>query len=357
MSELERRLASEVEAASPTDPPAYGEVLTRRRRRRQRRRALLTSAAAVVLVAGVLGSMAALRTHEPGGASPAIDPTPTATEGPPPGDIADVPPEWDDRQAPPVVLQLDGREVPLEPWTSCYTAPASADGTASGTCSDGFAQPPFENVGERSTVPFSFPLKGWEFEATFSPSGEGECERTFTVPVERTGTYTFAIPSAGPPGDYAVDVFGNGPEGDVITTLAWTTTESGHVPEPSGYLGLVSDDDGYVTYGLEMSVQDLATTPRRASLRVVVTAADGASRVYGPMPPDRGCYGAGQVVFTEEQGSTEPFVLGPAPFTYRAELTLDGTQYVGTAIWPRDENDQPPYTDLTFDPPLPAYGG
>ncbi|MCD4525853.1 hypothetical protein [Nocardioides sp. cx-173] len=356
MSELDRRLASEVEAASPTNLPAYGEVLTRRRRRRQRRRALLTSAAAVVLVAGVVGGTAALRTDEPDGARPAIDPTPT--EPPSPGGIADVPPEWDDRQAPPVVLQLDGREVRLEPWTSCYTAPAGPDGTAQGMCSDGFAQPPFEDVGERSTVPFAFPLKGWEFEATFSPSGEAECERTFTVPVERTGTYTFAIPSAGPPGDYEVEVFGRGPEGDVITTFAWATTERGHVPEPSGYLGLVSDDDeGYIAYGLEMSVRDLPTTPRRASLRVVVTAADGASRVYGPMSPDRGCYGGGQVVFTEEQGSTKPFDLGPAPFTYRAELTLDGTQYVGTAVWPRDENDQPPYTDLTFDPPLPVYGG
>ena len=44
--------------------------------------------------------------------------------------------------------------------------------------------------------------------------------------------------------------------------------------------------------------------------------------------------------------------------TYRAELVLDGTTYVGTGVWPRDERaDEAPYTDLEFDPPLPAYEG
>ena len=39
-------------------------------------------------------------------------------------------------------------------------------------------------------------------------------------------------------------------------------------------------------------------------------------------------------------------------------MTLDGTTYVGTAVWPRDEKpDEAPYTTLTFDPPLPAYTG
>lgn len=350
-------LSSAVTRAVPADLPPYAEVLARRDRRRTRRRAVLASAGVVVLVAAVLGGTAAL-----GGDDPTVLPsadrsstpptTPSGTSDP----VADVPPEWNGTSAPPVVLQLDGREVWLRPWTSCFSGPPDDSGISQVQCSDGIPQPPFEDAGDRESVTFSFPIKGWRFEATFHASGGGDCARTFTVPVRKTGDYTFEIPSAGPAGAYDVNVFGRGPGGDVITTFAWTTSAAGEIPEPSGYLGLVSNqDDGYVAYGLEMSVMDLASTPRQASLTVTVTAANGAARSYGPLAPDRGCFGAGQVVFTQQQGSTEPFELGPAPFTYRAEVTLDGTTYVGTAVWPRDENNEPPYTDLTFDPPLPVF--
>lgn len=110
------------------------------------------------------------------------------------------------------------------------------------------------------------------------------------MPVRKTGDYTFLVPAAGPGGSYDVDVFGRGPQGDVITTFAWTTTEAGMIPAPEAAVAFLTDlDDDVVSYGME--------------------------------------------------------------------LTLDGTTYVGTAAWPRDENDQPPYTDLTFSPPLPAFTG
>lgn len=339
-------LSSAVQRAVPTDLPPYAAVLARRDRRRTRRRAVVASAGAAALVAAILGGSAMLGGDDPTALPPAdrsSSPPPSSPSGP-----ADEAPEWDGEGAPPILLLLGDHEVPLEPWGYCY-------GNA---CVDGVAQPPFADVGERDVVEFSFPLAGWEFTAGFKPSGRGDCARTFTVPVRRTGDHTFEVPLAGPAGSYEVEVFGRGPGGDVVATFAWSTNEAGYLPEPSGYLGLVSDqDDGYVAYGLEMSVMDLASTPRRASLTVTVTAANGATRNYGPMAPDSGCYGDGQLVFTQEQGSTKPFTLGPAPFTYRAEVTLDGTTYVGTGVWPRDENDQPPYTDLTFTPPLPAYTG
>ena len=72
-----------------------------------------------------------------------------------------------------------------------------------------------------------------------------------------------------------------------------------------------------------------------------------------------GCFNAGEVHFTgpDAQGRAAA-ALGPAPFTYAVELTLDGKTYTGHGVWPRDERtDEAPYVDLTFEPPLPAYTG
>lgn len=211
MSDFERHLADQVNATTPDNPPPYAGVLALRDRRRTRRRAVWASVSAATLVVAVIGGAAALQPDPPHSETRVADPsTSEAVEPTSPTQIPDVPPDWDEKGAPPIVLQLDGREVPLLPWTSCY-----ANG-----CFDGFPQPPFEDVGERSSVPFSFPLKGWSFEATFSPAGGGACERRITAPVEKAGDYTFLVPPAGLPGEYDVDVFGRGPGGDVITVTA-----------------------------------------------------------------------------------------------------------------------------------------
>ena len=263
---------------------------------------------------------------------------------------SDVAPAWDEKGAPPVFLHLDGKQVALAPWTSCY----------GNMCSDGFPQPPFTDAGDRGAVPFSFPLKGWEFEATFSAPGQRECERRFPAPVEKTGEHTFAVSPAGPAGADEVDLFGQGPGGDVITTFTWTTAEAGPLPAPSGFAGIVADHDGqFDSYGVEIGLAGLAGTARDGSATVTVTAANGGSTTIGPLPQGKGCAGDGTVSFTgSEAVGKRAAALGPAPFDYRVEVTLDGTTYVGTAAWPRDEKpDEAPYTTLTFDPPLPAYSG
>lgn len=350
MSDLERHLASEVEAASPDHTPAYADVLARRDRRRTRRRAVLASAGAAVLVAAVLGGTAALGGDDDPTSlppadtttSPPTEPTPTESET-----IPDVAPEWDGEGAPPVVLQLDGREIRLEPWGYCY-------GSA---CVDGMAQPPFEDAGTRDTVPFSFPLKGWSFTAALTLSGGGDCARTFSAPVRQTGDHTFVVRPAGPAGSYDVQVFGEGPEGDVTATFAWTTGKDGQIAESSAMVAFVADHDGELdTYGMELSVGGLAKTPAEASATLVVFSRDGSYQSIGPVQPERPCR-QGSLFFREDRNLPEVSGLGDPPFHYRVELVLDGTTYVGTAVWPRDENEEPPYTDLTFSPPLPAYTG
>jgi hypothetical protein len=350
MTDFENELTAHVDGLTPPVLPPYDDVVARRARRRTRRRAVVGVVGSAAVVAAIIVGASSLRpdgnAEEPPVTAPDSSPTsPVIDEI-----IRDVAPEWDEQGAPPIVLHLDGRQVALEPWTSCY----------GNMCSDGMPVPPFEDAGDRDVVSFAFPLEDWTFEATFTPSAEGDCERAITVPVEKMGDFIFSIPAAGPPGAYDVNVFGRGPGGDVVTTFAWATSVSGVAPEPSGYVGLVSDDgDRTIAYPLELGLKDLATTPRSATATVTVTAANGAVKEYGPFTPEKGCSGEGQVFFREGgNGGGAAFDLGPAPYDYRVEVTLDGTTYVGSAVWPRDEDpEQAPYTTLTFDPPLPAYTG
>jgi len=105
-------------------------------------------------------------------------------------------------------------------------------------------------------------------------------------------------------------------------------------------------------------VQDLAFQPQEADVEVTATAVNGRSMILDAELEHHGkCYAEGSLFFRGQEGpALQVAQLGPAPFTYEVLLTLDGTQYVGTAVWPRDEKkDEAPNTVLTFDPPLPAY--
>lgn len=178
--------------------------------------------------------------------------------------------------------------------------------------------------------------------------------------VEKTGDYTFLVPPAGLPGEYDVDVFGRGPGGDVITTFAWATSAAGFLPEPDGYLGIVSGTGGDLhAYPPELGLNDLAETPRKASAVITVTAANGKSLTMPALAPEPGCYSAGQLFFrgTDSLGS-QVLDLGPKPYRYSVEVTLDGATYTGTGVFPDDETKgSEPYVDLDWEPPLPAYTG
>jgi hypothetical protein len=260
--------------------------------------------------------------------------------------------EWDgDGYAPPITLDLDGRRVDLDPWTACY----------GNGCYDGAARPPYEDVGTRDAVPFSFPEPDWTFEATFRSGEYDACPRVVTVPVRRTSDHTFEIAPAGPAGTWLVDVFGRGPDGgDVITTFTWTTTTAGTLPEAAtGSAGVLADlDPGLTSYGVEIYVQDLAERPQRASATVEVTSSEGRSVTLAP-GWDKDCYARGSLTFTapdtEGLRATE---LGAGPFAYDVALTLDGTTYHGVGTWPDDETeDIAPHVPLTWSPELPVYRG
>lgn len=365
--DLTRRLTRHVDDATPTTVPPFADVLERAARRRRERRAVLAagSLAAVVVTAVAIGSWVG----SPEGPSPAAPDgaaSDAAPSDPAPHDPApterdrDLPTyEWSNDPSP-VVLLLPGGDVELDPWTSCWSGPPDADGTAAGMCADGAPGDPstMEHL-DGAGVDFWFGMPGWEFDATFRELGR-DCPRSSTVTAEPTGDHTFHLDPAGPAGRYQVDLFGRGKQGDVITSLVWTTPTDGPVEEPEGTMALVSDDgDDLMAYQLEVSVQDLGFQPDRATVDVTATAANGESMSLDAALEDGRCYEQGSLFFTGAQAQAAAASrLGPAPYTYRVVLTLDGDEYVGTAVWPRDETrDQAPYTRLTFVPPLPAYRG
>ena len=359
--ELPHRLSELVDASTPDTLPPFAHVTQRRNGRRARRRGIAASAAAVVLVAGTVAATSMLT-----GSQDAEDPSPVAptvasssasgpTATPNGATLPDEPPEWDDANPPPVVLHLDDRKERLAPWTSCYLSP---EGQAS--CRDGMPTPPFVDVGSRNSVPFAFPLQEWTFQASFTPLADSRCERSITVDAIKTGRYTFEVPLAGPPGEYQVDLFGRGPEGDVITTFSWATRERGTIPPPTGYLGVVGGDkEELVFYWPELGLQDIADLSERPSAVVTVTAANGESLTMPRLLADPSCFSEGHVWFRgPESASAGVGDLGPPPYHYTVDLVLDGTRYKGTGLWPRDEQfGNEPYVTLQFSPPLPGYSG
>lgn len=253
---------------------------------------------------------------------------------------------------PPVfhVLAEGGEQLEVPAWTFCMP----------GLCADGGPsdQPP--RIGSPDAVEFGFDLSGWAFhDVTFRERGT-DCPRHLTVSAERTGPRTFRITPAGPAGDWDVDIFGRGPDGDAITTIRWQTTVDGTLPAAASGTAsvLAQSDEALESYGVEVAVQDLATHPQQATATVTVTSAAGASTTINTRPR-LDCYSAGSISFgAPARAGQEALRLGDGPFEYRVDLVLDGTPYTGRATWPDDEiEDNAPNVALTWTPSLPTYAG
>lgn len=353
MNDFEDRLRRHVDALTPEGAAPYREVLSRRDGRRRRRRALATGGTALVAIAVVV-----LGTRSPGQDDHRPDSTEPATSSPAPTERPEPTYVWSNRPAP-VVLRLADRDLELDPTSYCWSGPPDRKNRSRGRCSDGWPQmEDLVRVGSPGSVDFWFGVEGWDFDATFTELGGG-CRRQHTVPVERTGDQTFRIDPVGAAGRYRVNLVGRGHEGDVIADFLWTTPADGPTDEPSAHVALIGGNREELTsYGLEIGVEDLAFQPREAEAEVTVTAANGRSMsLDAELVEHDGCYAEGSLSFrgVEDQAG-QAARLGPSPFTYRVDLTLDGERHVGTAVWPRDElPDLAPNTALSFDPPLPAY--
>jgi hypothetical protein len=261
---------------------------------------------------------------------------------------------------PPVTLHLPDGDLDLPVVSSCWMV-----GDA-GTCRDGVLPDQFVDVGSPSGLEFSFPVADWTFQADFSPedslSPDGDrCWRSRTAVLEPDPDGTFHLDPMGPAASYAVNLFGNGPQGDWSSTFLWTTTQAGQEPPATATASIVWAPHGKVEgdHGFALSVAGLGTTPRTASASITATAANGRSTTFDAREPRLGCPGSGTVDWSDPkaQRSQQVAALGPAPFTYDVTLVLDGIEHQATATWPDDHvedpfNDDPAPVPLLFDPPL-----
>lgn len=365
--DLDRLLSDHVDTAARANRLGWGDVLRRRQRRRALRTAVGAGAATVVVVCAVGLALGTGPAGNDGSdvTAPMVTGT-TATDtasaspgpGPGPGPALPPVPRVEPGEQPPEPLVLTGEE-----WTPVDVASTCWQHEESGFCADGFTTPPYVTATPGTEAIFAFPLQGWSFTASAQPLASpkrdlGPCTRFFDATVTASGS-AFQASVEGPAGRYLVHLFGQGPQGSVSSSFAWTTTTTRPSPPAEGYLALLTDIDGELSsYGVEVSVRGLDRGYPDARATATVTAADGSSQTYGPYGQrDRNSCDDGSVFISSPHDEPWPTpVLGPGPYTYRVKLVLGEQTHTGTAVWPRDERpDEAPNTDLVFDPPLPNY--
>lgn len=123
----------------------------------------------------------------------------------------------------PLVLALPAGDITLQPWTTCWSGPSSS------VCRDGAPAAPadLERVDADGPVQFWFGRPGWAFSAEFvrvvpdrATMELGEPTASGVVADLDAQNFTLTAPNLDP-GDYRVDVFGRGPEGDYATSFVW----------------------------------------------------------------------------------------------------------------------------------------
>ena len=262
----------------------------------------------------------------------ATSPVETTTSGPVGGD-----------SPPPFRIRYDDKELVLAPYTWCYE----------NACVDGV---PIDvpSVGSPTEVRVFVPVEGLTLDATATDAGE-ECGRQQQMRVTRDGEW-FVLHPAGTAGDYKVDLFAHG-GGDMAAQFRWTTSVDGPQPEPEAVMSVIADHDGRPdSYGVELSLSNLATTPTEALARITVTAANGRSLTFDAQRSGSSCWPVGSVFYNgpDKEGRAAA-ALGDFPFRYDVDVTIDGVTHHATAQYPADEiKDNEPNVRLQFSPPLPA---
>ena len=144
--------------------------------------------------------------------------------------------------------------------------------------------------------------------------------------------------------------------GDGFYTFRWHTTTAGPVPDPVATTSIIADHDGQMdSYGVEMNVSYLASTPATASATVVVTAANGASHEIALTNTPPPCWAGAAILRGDQKEGLAAAALGDPPFRYDVTLRLDGAEYRATAKWPQDVDPEcSPCVPLQFSPELPG---
>ena len=292
----------------------------------------------ILLAAGVMSVVSLTACADPIGPSSGGSATPT-TSSPGTG-------EEHESDAPPPVTVLSGdRSTDLIAWTYCF----------GNICADGSppADPP--DLGSPEEVAVEFPLSGWSFTASFVPAGK-RCGRVQQVPLAEIADGRFMIRPVGHADTYDVTLFGRG-NGDLFVTFRWTTPTDGPLPKPEARLAVLAGHDGQIdSYGIELEVSNLESTPQEAEATITVRAETGEEITFDATRSKSRCWPEGTVYWDgPDQRGLDAAALGEGPFTYEVDLVLDGARHVATASWPTDEIvGNEPSVALEFTPELAA---
>ncbi|MBI4261823.1 MAG: hypothetical protein HY658_14815, partial [Actinobacteria bacterium] len=210
-------------------------------------------------------------------ADPSPSPTTSASSEPTDGPLPDSPP--------PVTVRFFDRSLELFPYTYCYRT-----GCVAGAPGD------LPDIGAPEHVTVEFPLDSWSFTAFFRPAGD-ECGRVQSTPLTETyWSRSFVLEPAGYSDTYDVTLFGEAEEGgDLFVAFRWTTPTDGPLPESRAYLALLSNDDPVTSYGVELHVSNLASTPSSKRAIITVRASNGREITFEAKEADRDCLPEGTV--------------------------------------------------------------
>lgn len=252
----------------------------------------------------------------------------------------------DEKKPPPFTLHYGNKKLDIKPYGYCY-------GT---TCADGIPRKPLASVGSPQSVVIELGLKDWTIEANFRASGEpcGQSQST-TLKPDKDGLYH--LTPLGHAGAYDVQLFGRGEGGDVAGSFRWKTPADGPLTAPSAIMALIADQGGKPeSYGLELGLTNLAVSPKTASAKIKVTAANGRSLEFTPPVAGHSCAAGGNVSFALPAVKAKAAAaIGGFPFVYDVTVSLDGTKYRATATYPSDQIEgNEPNVALRFSPALPA---
>jgi hypothetical protein len=247
-------------------------------------------------------------------------------------------------QPPPFTVRYDAHELVLRPHTYCY-----ANG-----CVDGYAEHP-PTVGSPASVAVYVPVEGFGLQAFFTDESRRCGGRVQEADVQDLGEGWYRLTPQGPAGHYRVGLFAQG-GGDMAADFLWDTPTDGPLAVPRATMAVIADHDGRPdSYGFELSLSNLARTPRSVRAVVTVTAGNGRSTTFEATRPRPGrCATEGSVFFDgPDDAALEASRLGDFPFTHRVVLTIDGTRHVATATFPDDQIEgEEPGMRLSFQPPL-----
>ena len=257
-------------------------------------------------------------------------------------------------EPPPVTLRFDQRSESVKAFSFCWTGEPGLDGSRQAVCADGRPSSDPLVVDGASEVVIDFPLSGFEFDAMFRTAGNA-CGRSQTVSVERRGDGAFVLRPAGHAGPY--DIFLTAQGGDSATYFfRWKTPSNGVLPAPEARLAIIARSASDGSYGIEMSVGNLARTPDEVKATVTVTASNGRSMTFEPRRATNQCSPDGTLSWDgpADRGKAAA-KLGPEPYIYDVILILDGARHVARASWPADQIvGNEPSVALRFEPPLPG---